>query len=141
MADPEARDLIQKAFDADIVETFFIGPKDVEAMYREGPQAPPKPSSWLESYRQILEESKESERRMEQARQREQEQDRLRKSQKIAPFEPPARREPLYDAPEPPPQPVETIRKTGPRLGRNDPCWCGSGKKYKNCHLRQDQSS
>ena len=19
--------------------------------------------------------------------------------------------------------------------GRNDPCWCGSGKKYKNCHL------
>jgi preprotein translocase subunit SecA len=23
--------------------------------------------------------------------------------------------------------------------GRNDPCWCGSGKKYKHCHLRQDQ--
>ena len=22
--------------------------------------------------------------------------------------------------------------------GRNDPCWCGSGKKYKNCHLRQE---
>jgi len=19
-------------------------------------------------------------------------------------------------------------------LGRNDPCWCGSGKKYKRCH-------
>ena len=29
-------------------------------------------------------------------------------------------------------------RKAGPRLGRNDPCWCGSGKKYKNCHLKQD---
>lgn len=26
-----------------------------------------------------------------------------------------------------------------PQLGRNDPCWCGSGKKYKNCHLTQDQ--
>jgi preprotein translocase subunit SecA len=26
------------------------------------------------------------------------------------------------------------------RLGRNDPCWCGSGKKYKNCHLKEDQS-
>jgi hypothetical protein len=25
------------------------------------------------------------------------------------------------------------------RLGRNDRCWCGSGKKYKNCHLREDQ--
>jgi len=22
----------------------------------------------------------------------------------------------------------------GPRLGRNDLCWCGSGKKYKKCH-------
>lgn len=22
--------------------------------------------------------------------------------------------------------------------GRNDPCWCGSGKKYKNCHMRAD---
>jgi preprotein translocase subunit SecA len=26
------------------------------------------------------------------------------------------------------------------QLGRNDPCWCGSGKKYKHCHLRQDQA-
>ena len=26
----------------------------------------------------------------------------------------------------------------GPRLGRNDPCWCGSGKKYKHCHGRLD---
>jgi preprotein translocase subunit SecA len=24
--------------------------------------------------------------------------------------------------------------KGGPKLGRNDPCWCGSGKKYKRCH-------
>jgi uncharacterized protein YecA (UPF0149 family) len=22
--------------------------------------------------------------------------------------------------------------------GRNEPCWCGSGKKYKQCHLRKD---
>ena len=20
------------------------------------------------------------------------------------------------------------------KIGRNDPCWCGSGKKYKKCH-------
>jgi len=26
-------------------------------------------------------------------------------------------------------------------LGRNDPCWCGSGKKYKNCHLREDETA
>ncbi len=24
------------------------------------------------------------------------------------------------------------------RPGRNEPCWCGSGKKYKKCHLRSD---
>jgi uncharacterized protein YecA (UPF0149 family) len=24
-------------------------------------------------------------------------------------------------------------------LGRNDPCWCGSGLKYKRCHLEKDQ--
>jgi len=23
-------------------------------------------------------------------------------------------------------------------LGRNEPCWCGSGQKYKRCHLRED---
>jgi hypothetical protein len=25
------------------------------------------------------------------------------------------------------------IRRTGPKVGRNDPCPCGSGKKYKKC--------
>ncbi|MCM1449962.1 MAG: preprotein translocase subunit SecA [Clostridiales bacterium] len=30
------------------------------------------------------------------------------------------------------PEPV----KAAPRIGRNDPCPCGSGKKYKNCHGR-----
>jgi preprotein translocase subunit SecA len=24
----------------------------------------------------------------------------------------------------------------GPKIGRNDPCPCGSGKKYKACHGR-----
>jgi hypothetical protein len=24
-------------------------------------------------------------------------------------------------------------KRTGPKVGRNDPCPCGSGKKYKNC--------
>ena len=27
------------------------------------------------------------------------------------------------------------------KLGRNEPCWCKSGKKYKNCHLASDQSA
>lgn len=41
-------------------------------------------------------------------------------------------------------RPVHTSRSTShtalvrPKIGRNDPCWCGSGKKYKRCHWRQD---
>lgn len=30
-------------------------------------------------------------------------------------------------------QKVETVRREEPKLGRNDPCHCGSGKKYKKC--------
>ena len=30
--------------------------------------------------------------------------------------------------------PAGQARKGGPKLGRNDPCWCGSGKKFKRCH-------
>ena len=28
----------------------------------------------------------------------------------------------------------ETVRRAEPKVGRNDPCPCGSGKKYKKCH-------
>jgi preprotein translocase subunit SecA len=30
--------------------------------------------------------------------------------------------------------PVQTVRRDEPKVGRNDPCPCGSGKKYKKCH-------
>jgi preprotein translocase subunit SecA len=30
--------------------------------------------------------------------------------------------------------PAVTIRRETPKVGRNDPCPCGSGKKFKNCH-------
>ena len=41
-----------------------------------------------------------------------------------------------------PPQParsggddvIKTVRREEPKVGRNDPCPCGSGKKYKKCH-------
>jgi preprotein translocase subunit SecA len=38
------------------------------------------------------------------------------------------------EAAEATPQPHKSTRK----VGRNDPCWCGSGKKYKSCHMRED---
>ena len=39
--------------------------------------------------------------------------------------------------PEQPKKP-ETVRRQAPKVGRNDPCPCGSGKKYKNCCMNKD---
>src|SRR5213594_46759 len=36
----------------------------------------------------------------------------------------------------PAPEKIETVRRDGDKVGRNDPCPCGSGKKYKKCHGR-----
>ncbi len=44
---------------------------------------------------------------------------------------------PAVPTPAAEPQP----RRALPKLGRNDNCWCGSGKKYKHCHLRSDQEA
>jgi hypothetical protein len=34
--------------------------------------------------------------------------------------------------------PPPTVHKA-PKPGRNEPCWCGSGKKYKKCHQEEDE--
>ncbi|MGH7163886.1 MAG: SEC-C metal-binding domain-containing protein, partial [Planctomycetota bacterium] len=34
------------------------------------------------------------------------------------------------------PERLEPIRRDAPKVGRNDPCPCGSGLKYKKCHGR-----
>lgn len=31
---------------------------------------------------------------------------------------------------------AETVVNSGPDVGRNDPCHCGSGKKFKKCHAK-----
>jgi preprotein translocase subunit SecA len=41
------------------------------------------------------------------------------------------------EAGEPAPAPAEPVQpfvRAGQKIGRNDPCPCGSGRKYKNCH-------
>jgi preprotein translocase subunit SecA len=30
----------------------------------------------------------------------------------------------------------QVVKADHERLGRNQPCWCGSGKKFKMCHGR-----
>jgi hypothetical protein len=120
LADPAARDLIRKAFEADIVDTFIIDPKTVEEIYRRGGEVPRDDhDDWLRRYRSHYQEH----------------QDWLRRPR-------PAETWPSFVEPEPlaPAPPPETVRYTEHRPGRNDPCWCGSGKKYKKCHLSQDQA-
>jgi preprotein translocase subunit SecA len=41
--------------------------------------------------------------------------------------------------PEAAPPPAAAPVHSGPRVGRNDPCPCGSGKKYKKCHMLIDE--
>ena len=35
---------------------------------------------------------------------------------------------------------LEPLRNQGKKIGRNDPCPCGSGKKFKACHMKKEQS-
>ena len=37
-------------------------------------------------------------------------------------------------------QKAQPIKRDMPKIGRNDPCPCGSGKKYKNCHGKKGAS-
>jgi len=36
---------------------------------------------------------------------------------------------------------AEAARARVASTGRNDPCFCGSGKKYKKCHLAGDEAA
>ncbi len=37
--------------------------------------------------------------------------------------------------------PIQTVKRETEKVGRNDPCPCGSGKKYKKCHGKSGESS
>jgi len=39
------------------------------------------------------------------------------------------------------PEAVRQVRRERPKIGRNDPCHCGSGKKYKKCHGREGSTA
>jgi hypothetical protein len=124
-ADPQARDLIKTAFEEDLVDQMIIDEECVEEIYREGGGTLRPEHDWLKDYRERYREHMEYKNRPRTAPQSHTDFSR-----------PSSYREPPYEPP--PPQPPETIRNTGPKLGRNDPCWCGSGKKYKKCHWGKD---
>jgi hypothetical protein len=65
LADPEARALIDAAFEADIVDQGMIEPENVADDYRQGRKQPPAPDprAWLRRYRNQYREYLDWERR------------------------------------------------------------------------------
>jgi hypothetical protein len=131
LADPLSRDMIQDAFDRGLVDTSIIDVDDVRKYYTGGGRASLEPISWLQEYRERLADEMDSRRRVAEMR----------------PIEFPSRSsypsfEPMPSEPWPvPARSAGPIRRASTAIGRNDPCWCGSGKKYKKCHLGKDGRS
>jgi SEC-C motif len=127
LADPSAADLIKTVFKEGLIDTSFVDEEDVAERYESGEAAPSATTDWLETYRKSYDKHAQE----------------LEATVLPPPIDvrrPRYRYEDRYEEGEPPPDTPVTapILNTGPRLGRNDPCWCGSGKKYKRCHLGKE---
>jgi hypothetical protein len=127
LGDPQARGLIDAAFQAGIVDRMLIRPEDVAHYYSRGRADIPRPEprAWLEEYEDLYQEEMQAQRDLAENP----------AGPKFSRWSEP----PAEEAWEPPPGPPP-VQRSGPRIGRNDPCWCGSGKQYKHCHLKTDQA-
>jgi hypothetical protein len=131
VADPVAHDTIMTAFREGLVDESTTSKKRVDESYAEAEEHSDDEQidwNWLENYRLDYEEHLEE------------------IGQSALPAQVPRtkyRYEDRYDEGEPPADVPATapIRNTQAKLRRNDPCWCGSGKKFKKCHLGQDGGS
>ncbi len=123
MADPLARDLIQTVFDKHLFDPYSVDATSVEQVYESGGDPLWTPSDWLAVYREWYDEHLAT----------------MEGPQELAADLPQSPRH-IELPPPAPPKPVAPmpIRNKEPTVGRNDPCWCGSGKKYKKCHLGEE---
>ncbi len=128
LADPLARDMIQSAFDDDLIDESIVDRKTAWKIYDRGGETYQPNAPWLEEYSESYLEEQSSRERLARTPQVQ------FPSRTSYPAFSPGRKE----APPARVQPVEPFRSTAPKIGRNDPCWCGSGKKYKRCHLGKD---
>ncbi|MGC1719089.1 MAG: SEC-C domain-containing protein [Isosphaeraceae bacterium] len=131
LADPLARDMLQSAFDEDLIDESIIDRKTAWQIYDEGGETFGPNTPWFQEYSESYLEEQSDRERLARTPQVHQVQFPSRTSY---PSFSPGRKE----APPAPIQPIEPFRYTAPKIGRNDPCWCGSGKKYKRCHLGKD---
>jgi SEC-C motif len=128
LADPLARDMIRSAFEEDLIDDNIVDLEDVEETYNQGGETYEPAAPWFEEYSESFLAEQSGRERMARTP--------LVQfpSRTSYPSFSPARDE----APPARVQPAEPFRYTAAKIGRNDPCWCGSGKKYKRCHLGQD---
>jgi len=130
LGDEAAYDLIKTAFREGLVDEEIVGEPYVDDSYGGGVGEPPavEPTlDWLSGYRQDYAAHIEE----------------LTRPKKSPPINRPRPKYRYEDPDEMPELPLDIpvtapIRNTAPKLGRNDPCWCGSGKKFKKCHLGKD---
>ncbi len=126
LAHGPSRELIDQAFQEELIDPFWVDKESVDESYQKGGEPVLQPENWLEGYRRRRHVHFENERRRKASAR-----NRFQSTLGPSPGRPTEN--------EPPPPPPETIRNVGPKVSRNDPCWCGSGKKYKKCHLGKDE--
>ncbi len=127
LAHAPSRKLINQAFEENLIDPFWVDKESVDASYEKGGEpVQPLTEDWVEEYRRQRQEHLAFEKKLKLSSRKTYQSSLGTRSGRPAKEEPPL----------PPP---ETIRNVGPKLGRNDPCWCGSGKKYKKCHLGKDE--
>ena len=126
VADPLARDTITAAFEEGLVDEQIVSREYVDELYDQvddSDEDEPE-CSWLEMYSEDYAAHVKS----------------LKPEVPEMTPRPKYRYQDRYEEGDPPPDvaPTAPIRNTGTRTGRNDPCWCGSGKKYKKCHMGKE---
>ena len=131
--DPLAHDLIHAAYESGLAETWFLGEEqELKKLAGRGNRQPPARSTFLQKYREQYEKHQESERRRREAPEPP---PLVRPRAESLSFRPVS-----HDDVVSLPPVTAPIQRAEKKPGRNDPCWCGSGKKYKKCHLGQDQA-
>lgn len=123
LADPQAHDVIAAAFAAELSE--MMSEQDVEWCYNQGGwKIQPDADDWLAGYRRDYQRHLDAEQR---------------KTQRPHQPSPLSKANSAVRPAAPSQMPSHATVRVERRIGRNDPCWCGSGKKYKNCHLRLEK--
>lgn len=114
LGDVDSQSLIEEAWDRNLVDQRWLPREEIPQAMQQSRKPKPDFSWWLDDYRAEIEVREQF---IEQQKQLDRE----------------LHQTTIWTADD------GTYQRTRPKVGRNDPCWCGSGKKYKKCHLEIDQ--